>query len=271
VSNLRDHEPEDHTAFAGDDSIEEPLDDGTVDAIMAGDPVDPRFDHLVAIVEEIRALGDRPPPPSPSPTLAALIARGGPPARRTTMASRPRRRRAPAAGSLTRPRVVARLVLGTAVGAAGVATAGAAGALPEQANHRVREAIEAMTPFDFDKPADDQPTPQPSTRSDPSVDDTPGNQAPRPAPDEPGQTPVGPDATGDRQEPRQGREHGDPEEPSERERQEAKDTKGSTDSQAGEHTEPNDPNKPSDKDQPGDKDKPSEHEVQDRPDDTPAE
>jgi len=60
-----------------------------------------------------------------------------------------------AANKLASLGLAAKVSLGVTVAAAGVAGAGAAGALPDQANQRARDAIEAVTPVEFDEPADD--------------------------------------------------------------------------------------------------------------------
>lgn len=51
--------------------------------------------------------------------------------------------------------LAAKAGLGVSVATAGVAGAGAAGVLPDQANERARDAIEAVTPVEFDEPATD--------------------------------------------------------------------------------------------------------------------
>jgi hypothetical protein len=51
--------------------------------------------------------------------------------------------------------LAAKVGLGVTVATASVAGAGAAGVLPDQANERARDAIEAVTPVEFDDPADD--------------------------------------------------------------------------------------------------------------------
>lgn len=62
---------------------------------------------------------------------------------------------ATAAGKLISLGLAAKVGLGVTVATAGVAGAGAAGVLPDQANERARDAIEAVTPVEFDEPADD--------------------------------------------------------------------------------------------------------------------
>jgi hypothetical protein len=133
------------------------IDDATVEALVAGRPVDKRFDHLAAFVHEARALKYRP-PPKPSPDLAAFIARGGAPVGRATTTLHPRRRPSVAAGMVGLG-LAAKVAVGASLGAAGVAAAGAAGVLPEAANHEVRHLIEAATPFEFPEPAVEFPEP----------------------------------------------------------------------------------------------------------------
>ena len=60
-----------------------------------------------------------------------------------------------AASKLVSLSLAAKIGVGITVATASVAGAGAAGVLPDQANERAREAIEALTPVEFDSPADD--------------------------------------------------------------------------------------------------------------------
>jgi hypothetical protein len=60
-----------------------------------------------------------------------------------------------AASKLISLGLTAKIGLGVTVATAGVAGAGAAGVLPAQANERARDAIEAVTPVEFDEPAGD--------------------------------------------------------------------------------------------------------------------
>lgn len=62
---------------------------------------------------------------------------------------------ATAASRLISLGVAAKVGLGVTVATASIAGAGAAGVLPDQANERARDAIEAVTPVEFDEPADD--------------------------------------------------------------------------------------------------------------------
>jgi hypothetical protein len=159
------------------------LDDETIDALITGEPVDPRLDDLAGFAREAQALGEGP-PPRPSPALATLMARGGASAERTSAtarASRVRRRRVTSvAASLAGLGALAKVALSASLGVAGVAAAGAAGVLPGPANRQVRQVIEATTPIDFREPADDRPShDRPTTTPSPADDDGgPTSEAP---------------------------------------------------------------------------------------------
>jgi hypothetical protein len=116
------------------------LDDETIEAIVAGDEVDARFDQLLAFARHVRTLGDEPPPPA-SPALEALFAGADAP--------RHRRRLAGVVAKVAGLGLAAQVGLGASVAAAGVVAAGAGGALPGPATDGVRSAIEAVTPIDF--------------------------------------------------------------------------------------------------------------------------
>jgi hypothetical protein len=149
VTTLGDHGPEMSLTWL--------LDDETSEAIMRCDEVDPRLDHLAAFAKQVRDLGDEPSPP-PSPALRALIASGGQPGRGATRRSRMLADRTiPATGKLTSLGFAAKLGVGTAVAAVGMAGAAAAGVLPDQANDALRHAVEAVTPVEFTEPADEHP------------------------------------------------------------------------------------------------------------------
>lgn len=60
-----------------------------------------------------------------------------------------------AASKLMSLGLAAKVGLGLTVATTGVAGAGAAGALPDQVDERARDAIEAVTPIEFDQPAAD--------------------------------------------------------------------------------------------------------------------
>lgn len=133
------------------------LDDETIEAIVAGDEVDARFDSLVAFARQVERLGDRPPPPA-SPQLEAVLAGvpADPGSDPTVVDLASRRRWRTRAGALTATAaklaglgVVAKVGLGTSMAFAGLVGAGAAGVLPAQATESVRSAIEVVTPVDF--------------------------------------------------------------------------------------------------------------------------
>jgi hypothetical protein len=148
----------------GDDAREMPPpwlpDDETIEAIVAGDEVDARFDRVADFARQVRALGDGPPPP-PSPALEAAFA-GGLTRRRRQEVPRRRGRLTTTAAKVAGLGVVAKIGLGTSVAAAGVVAAGAGGVLPDPATREVRAGIEAVTPFDFGPPDPTQPPGDPS-------------------------------------------------------------------------------------------------------------
>lgn len=61
-----------------------------------------------------------------------------------------------AASKLAGLGLAAKIGVAATVTTVGVAGAGAAGVLPDQANQRARDAIEAVTPLELDEPADQQ-------------------------------------------------------------------------------------------------------------------
>jgi hypothetical protein len=136
---------------SGDNDCDMPptglLDDETIEAIVAGDEVDARFDQLVAFARHVRTVGDDPPPP-PSPALEAVFA-GSDVARHGRTSSPSRRRFAGALGKVAGLGLAAQVGLGASVAAAGVVAAGAGGVLPGPATNGVRSAIEAVTPIEF--------------------------------------------------------------------------------------------------------------------------
>ena len=134
------------------------LDDETSEAIVRCDEVDPRLERLAHFAKQVRELGDGPSPPA-SAELRALIASGGRPGRGAISRSRMRvERTMPATRKISRLGLAAKLGVGTAVAAVGMAGAAAAGVLPDQANDAVRHAVEAVTPVEFTEPANEHPT-----------------------------------------------------------------------------------------------------------------
>lgn len=134
------------------------LDDETGDAILRGDEVDPRLERLALFANQVRGLGDASAPPA-SPVLRELIASGG----RQRCGALGSNRTFAARGMTATRRVAslgfaAKLGLGTAAAALGMAGAAAAGVLPDQANDAVRGAVEAVTPVEFTEPTAEHPT-----------------------------------------------------------------------------------------------------------------
>ena len=146
------------------------LDAKTVDALIAGHPVDGRLDDLVAFVHDARALADRP-VPRPSPALLEVVARlsSWATARTNTLRSSDRRHRSSVAASVARLSAVSKIAAGALVGATSVAAAGAAGVLPEPVGREVRHLIEITTPIEFSGNAEAPDSPdRPRTHRPPS-------------------------------------------------------------------------------------------------------
>jgi hypothetical protein len=126
--------------------------DATIDALLAGQPVDPDLNHVAEFIRDLRELG-RADPPRPTPALAALIAAGG-----RSMddypggsASDARAAQAAVPGPTgRRDRRRRRLTVGVAAAIALVAitASGVGGALPEPANKIVLRAVELVTPLE---------------------------------------------------------------------------------------------------------------------------
>ena len=145
------------------------LDDETVDALIAGHPVDGRLDALAAFAHDVRALTDRP-VPRPSAALLDVVARL--PARiltRSRTAPSPDRpHRSSLAAGVAGLGVLGKIAAGALVGAGSIAAAGAAGVLPEPVSREVRHLIEVTTPIDFSGNAADLRSPdRPTTRRPP--------------------------------------------------------------------------------------------------------
>jgi hypothetical protein len=130
------------------------LDDETSEAIMRFDEVDPRLERVAQFARQVRRLGDGPSPPA-SPELRALIASGCGATGGSRMFAD---QTITTTGRVASLGFAAKLGLGTAAAALGMAGAAAAGVLPDQANDAVRHAVEAVTPVEFTEPADEHPT-----------------------------------------------------------------------------------------------------------------
>jgi hypothetical protein len=157
------------------------LPDDVIEAIVHDQPVDPVHGPLVAFARSVRSLGDGP-APRPSSELAALLEHGldagivspnGDDAATAEVAADPPRSAAATAAALAGKAagfgIVAKVALGTALAAAGVGAAGAAGVLPSAASEAVRHAIESVSPIEFDDhddaPGSDDPAPASSGSS----------------------------------------------------------------------------------------------------------
>jgi|GEM_PF-3101440 hypothetical protein len=114
------------------------LDERALDALLSGSRSAPAgFDWLVPFVEDLGEASSQPAPVI-RPALALLLAEGfGPPA-----APAPERR-------ARRSRLAARVAAGLGLALAGTTAAGAAGVLPDPAQHAVASVVQAATPFTF--------------------------------------------------------------------------------------------------------------------------
>ena len=135
------------------------LDDRAIEAIIDGDDVAAELRPLAVFASGVRAEGLRR-APRPSPALARLIAAGGgsvspDPDAAAGATDRLTSRRRLALAKVAGLGLVAKFTLGAGAAAAGVVGAGAAGVLPGEATHVVRDAIEVVTPVVF--PHDDDP------------------------------------------------------------------------------------------------------------------
>lgn len=130
-------------------------DDETIEALVAGRPVDERYEPLAAFVRQVRAVADLAAPP-PSAALARMLQGEGvggdvlP-----ELASRRRRRAGSRLARAAGVGIAAKVALGASLAAAGVTGAGAVGVLPGGAGDAVRSAVEATTPIDFHSDSDD--------------------------------------------------------------------------------------------------------------------
>jgi hypothetical protein len=126
------------------------LDDETMDALVAGDPVDPRVEPLLPLADALRTLGDEPLPPVSS-ALEAVFAESGPRLagpHEDELAARRRARVMPERVAATG--TAARVALVASIAAVGVVVGGISGALPAPIEKPVRQLVEAVTPFELD-------------------------------------------------------------------------------------------------------------------------
>lgn len=126
-------------------------DDETVEAIVRGRPVDPRFEAWVAFARQVRTAAVDLPGPGPSDELAAIL-RGDIEITQERDPMDVGRIASVAAKVATLG--AAKVVLGATLAAASVTGAGAAGVLPGPAGDAVRSAIETVTPVHFDDDSD---------------------------------------------------------------------------------------------------------------------
>ncbi|HET8621078.1 MAG TPA: hypothetical protein VFM27_19060 [Acidimicrobiales bacterium] len=126
--------------------------DTALDALVRGQDPGDDFWPLKALAADVAVVTSGP-APRPSPALASLL-RGAPPAVPAHM----RRRSLPAraVAGVTHLGTAARVALGAAVAASGIATAGATGHLPEPVAKAVQPLVDLFTPFGL--PADPSPT-----------------------------------------------------------------------------------------------------------------
>jgi hypothetical protein len=106
----------------------------------AGDPA------LAAFAEDLRIVASGP-PPEPRPGLVAVMGRG------TPTVVRPQQRRPKMLVKTVLGSLAAKLALGMGVAAASVTAAGAAGVLPDSAQHAVASVVGATTPFVLPDPS----------------------------------------------------------------------------------------------------------------------
>lgn len=144
MSGSRDYKDEMHA--------QRELDDARVEAVLSGEPVSAELEPLAAALSALRAFPGQ--PVRPSEELAARMATGD---FASAVAPRPSRRSA--GRHVARRRLAAlplraKVAAGSVLALGGLASATAAGALPDQAQHGVESVIEMMTPFEFTDPSD---------------------------------------------------------------------------------------------------------------------
>jgi hypothetical protein len=180
-----------------------PFDEATVEAFLSGRPVGAgEMGPLAAFAEDVRVAVDGP-PPAPTAEMARLLTEGIPtPTGATRAALAPSadtrgahvsKRRKPMLISELLAGLLAKLAglgaaskaaLGLGVAAASVTGAGAAGILPDPAQHAVATAVSAATPFEIPDPDDVVPAvgTDDTENGDDTGGDTGGNE-PGTAPD----------------------------------------------------------------------------------------
>lgn len=149
----------------GDDGLEmsrgwfaDLSDENTIEAIVQGHEVDNHLAPLAAFARRVQSEGDGQAPPA-SATLAALfVAPAARPLVRKGRRQMVKGQLSSVAAKVAGLGVLAKIGLGTSIAAAGVASAGAAGVLPDRASHAVRGAIEVVSPVEFQEPESDPPT-----------------------------------------------------------------------------------------------------------------
>jgi hypothetical protein len=136
------------------------LDDRALDALRSGTRSVPAgFDWLVPFVEELGEASSQP-APVVRPALALLLAEGFSPAPAPAPAPTPAAAPAPAWTAPVRPArrsgLGARVAAGFGLALAGATAAGAAGVLPDPAQHAMATVVEVATPFTFPDTADEK-------------------------------------------------------------------------------------------------------------------
>jgi hypothetical protein len=123
------------------------LDDATVEGVLRGGPVPADLEPLAAALSSLRERQEQ--PVRPSAELAARMATGD---FASAVAPRPSRRSAGRHAARRRLATLplrARIAAGSLLALGGLASATAAGALPDEAQQRMEAVIEAVTPFEF--------------------------------------------------------------------------------------------------------------------------
>lgn len=169
------------------------VDDATAESVLRGTvPSDrPELEPLAVLLSQVRDLAET--APKPTPALSALLRDGFEPARAVATASRPTparsslRRRLTAVAGLS---LTVKVLTGTGVAIAGVATAAGTGVLPDAVQDRVSTVVSTLTPFDLGSRSDAPSAPERQTPDRPQVQLPPAvDEAPRAEPTLPAQAP----------------------------------------------------------------------------------